>query len=581
MKNSVRVKEDKEKLSNEISHRLMIEAAYNGIVAVNTEGNIMALNIAARRILGIGDDVPMFNRSVKVIAANLWPDMRVALSSRLPQIGKIVSIVANHSPILVDGKLVGLVSIFQKAQLLSTKQVVNQLGAIVESFDNGMFIDDGLGNTLKASLSFEKVTGARSSELTGLIGRHLTDLVSEGFISNSVTLLILESGRAVTINAHTRHGKELLITGNPIFNESGKITMVVTNVRDITGLNQLNPQLRKARDLKEDYREKLQEILTKQPDGFEIVARSEAMSDVVDLAIRIAAFTAPVLIQGETGVGKEVVARLIHRRSDRAGKGTFMKINCGAIPEHLLESELFGYEKGAFTGANPAGKKGLFELADHGTLFLDEIEALSLGLQAKLLSAVQDLEVMRVGGTKYKKIDTRIIAASNRDLNEMVMHKTFREDLFFRLNVVPIKVAPLRERKDDILPLAIYFLEKCNRKYGTSKSISGQAIDYLIQYPWPGNVRELSNVIERLVVTSKLDDIVLDDLPLEVQMFHAQGSNLRISAAESLRCAVEEFEYRFIEQAVQRYGSAKKAAAALKVDPATLCRKIQRHRVVS
>jgi transcriptional regulator with PAS, ATPase and Fis domain len=305
------------------------------------------------------------------------------------------------------------------------------------------------------------------------------------------------------------------------------------------------------------------------------------MAAVVDLSLRIASFATPVLIQGETGVGKEVVARLIHGKSNRGEKGTFMKINCGAIPEQLLESELFGYEQGAFTGASKAGKKGLFELADHGTLFLDEVEALSLNLQAKLLSAVQDLEIMRVGGTKYKKIDTRIIAASNCDLGEMVKRKEFREDLYFRLNVVAIKVPPLRERQDDILALAIFFLEKCNRKYGTCKFLSRSAVDCLMQYPWPGNVRELNNVIERLVVTSKMDDIVLDDLPSEVQAYHAEGPKLNTSGTESLRHAVDLFESQFIRQAVQRYGSAKKAAAALKVDPATLCRKMQRHRIIA
>jgi len=414
-----------------------------------------------------------------------------------------------------------------------------------------------------------------------LVGRNLADLISEGYISNSVTLLVLRTGKAVTINARTKHGKELLLTGNPLLDRTGKISMVVTNVRDITDLNRLSRQLRRSKQMTEEFQIKLQKIESRQQDGFELIARSKAMVDVVDLALRLAAVDTPVLMQGETGVGKEVIARLIHRTSTRAEKGVFMKINCGAIPEHLLESELFGYERGAFTGASQAGKKGLFELADDGTLFLDEIEALSLNLQSKLLSAVQDLEIMRVGGTKFKRISTRIIAASNCDLYQMVRNKTFREDLFFRLNVVTIYVPPLKERKDDILPLVIYFLEKYNSKFGTAKRLSRPAIDCMTQYPWPGNVRQLSNVIERLVITSKADDVLLDDLPGEVQTFRTTVGDVDISGNTSLKHAVDQFEYRFIREAVQKYGSAKKAAAFLKVDPATICRKMQRHHLIA
>ncbi len=591
MKKAVLKMKDKNQVCKDISYQVAIEAAHDGIIAINAEGIIVIFNKAAKGILGI-DENSILDRHVNDIIPELWPNLRDSLATGLPQIDKEfrignLSIVANLTPIRVEGEIVGLTGMFQDSskieagtiQLSAAQQFLSPLNAPMDPSYNGQYITDRQGNTLKVNLSFERITGIKSSELTGLIGRNLEDLVCEGYISKSVMLLVPQSGKAVTVNARTKDGRELLLTGNPVLDRAGKVSMVLTNVRDITDLHRLNRQLQESKQMTEEYQIKLQTIQAQQQDGSEIIVRSKAMIDVVDLALRIAGVDMPVLLHGETGVGKEVVARLIHHKSGRAKKGTFVKINCGAIPDHLLESELFGYERGAFTGASQTGKQGLFELADHGTLFLDEIEALSLNLQAKLLSVVQDLEVLPVGATVSKKIDTRIITASNLDLKKMVEAKTFREDLFFRLNVVPIQVPPLRDRKDDIVPLIIYFLNRYSRKYGRSKRFSRPAIDCLIQYHWPGNIRELGNVIERLVVTSKADDIVLDDLPLEVMTSQAALPNLDISSASSLKQAVEEFEYRFIEEAIQRYGNAKKAAEVLKVDPATVSRKIQRHRM--
>jgi PAS domain S-box-containing protein len=506
-----------------------------------------------------------------------------------PQIGKQLkignlTIIANCTPLVAEGNVLGVVGTFQEIadlekianQLPFVKQLENVMNTMIEWSYDGIQISDGQANVLRVNASFEKLTGIRSSEM---VGRNMSDLVREGWVSRSVTLMVLERGELVTTKALSRNKRNVLLTGTPIYDEAGNISMVLTTVRDITDLTRLNRQLRRSKQITEEYQAKLQKIQDQHQSDFELIARSKAMADVLDLALRIAAVDTSVLIQGETGVGKEVVARFIHARSPRAERGTFMKINCGAIPDHLLESELFGYEKGAFTGASQTGKKGLFELADNGTIFLDEIEALSLNLQVKLLNVAQDLEILPVGGTKSKKINTRIIAASNRDLHEMIQDKTFREDLFFRLNVVPIYIPPLRERKEDILPLIIYFVEKYNSKYGRNRRLARTAIDCLIQYPWPGNTRELSNIIERLVITSRLTDIVLDDLPVEVVTATASLPTTMFGTG-SLKEAVERFECGFIQDAIRKYGNAKKAAAVLKVDPATISRKIRRRDII-
>jgi len=330
--------------------------------------------------------------------------------------------------------------------------------------------------------------------------------------------------------------------------------------------------------LAKEYYSKLKKMRMEQYDFAEIVAVSKQMRDVVDVALRVAQVDVPVLLQGETGVGKEVIARLIHNKSPRSSKGAFMKINCGAIPENLLESELFGYEKGAFTGARDTGKKGRFELAEEGTVFLDEIEALSLNLQVKLLSAVQDLEIMPIGSSKPKKINTRIIAASNKDLYQMTQNNTFREDLFFRLNVVPIYIPPLRERKNDVLPLVNFFLQKHNARYKRNKYLNRQVIDYLLEYQWRGNVRELSNLIEHIVVVAHDDEIIPEDLPGYLRSSSRSNlHNFYLTSISSLKEAVMEFESHAIQEALKKYGSARKAANFLKVDPSTITRKMKRY----
>ena len=298
------------------------------------------------------------------------------------------------------------------------------------------------------------------------------------------------------------------------------------------------------------------------------------MQQVFRIAKRLSAFNSNVLITGESGVGKEEVTRYIHRNSLRA-KRPFVAVNCGAIPENLLESELFGYEAGAFTGASHKGKEGRIALADKGTLFLDEIGELPLRLQSKLLQVIQEKQIVKLGGVKPVSIDFRLVAATNQDLEALVEKKRFRSDLFFRLNVLPLWIPPLRERREEIVPLCLSILGEMNAKYGTEKVFSDEVKRHLAAYSWPGNIRELRNVIERLVIVSSGGVIKADELP--EHMFRHQ-ENPESPIGKSLPDALETLERRMILEAYKACGTTTGVAKALGISQPTAARKIAKYK---
>lgn len=310
-----------------------------------------------------------------------------------------------------------------------------------------------------------------------------------------------------------------------------------------------------------------------------IVADSQPMKNVVKLVKQIAPLDCTVLILGESGVGKEIIAKLIHENS-AVKSGPFIKVNCGAIPESLLESEFFGYEQGAFTGANKEGKLGKFEQAHNGTILLDEIGDLPIHLQVKLLRVLQDHEVVRIGGSVTHTINIRVIAATNRDLKEMVKQGNFREDLFYRLNVVPIWIPPLKDRREDIMPLIFHFKRKFNAKYGIERNCSLEVTKVLQTYDWPGNVRELENTVERLYVMPEFGTEISADILMKHYLnsnWQQQGNGLvTVHKLGSLKQAVEDVEKKMIHLAIERFGTAKKAAAFLEIDESTISRKIKK-----
>ncbi len=447
-----------------------------------------------------------------------------------------------------------------------------ELDAIIESSFDGIYITDGKANTLKINKSYETITGLKRK---GMINRNMYELEKEGYISKSATLMVLKNRKSNTIEQEFSTGKKVLVSSNPIFDDKGNISMVVTNVRDITELYELQDQLAKNMKLTEKYYSEIEAMRIQYLNLSDMIAMDKTMLDLLEVAKRVANVDTTVLILGETGVGKEEIAKFIYKNSMRKGKN-FIKINCGAIPQNLIESELFGYVKGAFTGANKEGKMGLFEVADGGTVFLDEIGELPLDIQVKLLNVLQEGEVERVGAVKPIKIDVRVLAATNRDLEEMTKEKTFRADLYYRLNVVPLTVPPLRERRGDIVPLVKYFLAKLNHKYNFEKTFTIEALNTLYNYKWPGNVRELKNIVERVIVMSSSNEIFQSDLPIQ-NSSNTLDKNSGCGDICNLKEAVGKVEAKLISQAFDNAGNVRDAAKILGIDASTFVRKRKRY----
>ncbi len=447
---------------------------------------------------------------------------------------------------------------------------------MLESSYDGIWITDGEGRIVFANSANASLLGVTKEDLEGKTTQELLDAK---VFSNSAILEAIEQKRQISRASYNYHTKlTVLATATPVFHEDGSVKYVFNNVRDITALNRVQRSLRDKEALIQLQNQQLENM--KMRLGISaVIATSKAFTEVVELAQRIAVFDgATVLILGESGTGKEIISELIVNNSPRKS-APFIQVNCGAIPENLVESELFGYEKGAFTGADNRGHQGLFEMANGGTIFLDEIGDLPLHMQVKLLRVLQQKQVMRVGGSHMIDLDVRVIAATNKNLEEMVQAGTFREDLYYRLNVVSLVIPPLRERKEDIVPLINHFLLVVNQKYHTQKSILYDTIDAFENYSWPGNVRELENIIENLVITTPGDIIKLENLPEKFR--RSTGASEPISSGDEilpLKKTVEKAEYQAINRAIQQCGSVRKAAGALGVDPSTIVRKLQSYK---
>jgi PAS domain S-box-containing protein len=451
--------------------------------------------------------------------------------------------------------------------LAETTELYEDFREIFRSSFDGIFVADGTGSTLMVNEGCERNYDVAAAEL---VGKHVSEFEAKGWIRPAIAPRVIETRGRVSAVQRTHKGKTILVTGIPLFDSEGKVRKVIINSRDMTELIKLRHDLVAMRTDIERIESEVERLRTANRHIEGLVAKSNAMRQIVEIALRVAKVEATVLISGESGVGKEVIANLIHRESGRH-RGPFIKVNCGAIPRELLESELFGYEAGAFTGAARKGKPGLIELAHRGTLFLDEIGELPLDLQVKLLHVIQDRCLMRVGATRAVELDIRIVAATNRNLRDMVAAKTFRTDLYYRLNVVPIEIPPLRCRREDIVPLAEHALGAFNVAYRCGKSIDRRVLSALSHYDWPGNVRELRNIVERLVVMSAADTIMMEDLAAHVPIASDKSDE-----ALGLRKRVENFERALIADALTRFGSTRAAAQHLGISQPTLVRKMAR-----
>jgi PAS domain S-box-containing protein len=446
--------------------------------------------------------------------------------------------------------------------------------AVLNASFDGFVVTDAAGTVLKVNKAYTRISGVGEEEI---VNRSIATLVRQGVLRHSVSLEVIKRRIPVTMmHTYDRTGSTALVTGTPVFDEQGQLVLVIVNVRDITQLNKLRERLGEeavAGDPNESIflRPEYADLPT-----FDLVIHSEKMKRSLWAALKVAKYDSPVLVLGESGVGKGRFARLIHDASPQRD-GPFVHLNCGAIPEPLVESELFGYERGAFTGALAGGKPGQFELAQNGTIFLDEIGELGLNLQVKLLNVIEEKRVQRLGGRHSIAINARLIAATNRDLKALVAEGKFREDLYFRLNVVPLKLPPLRERPEDIPLMITTFLESIGRKYGVRKRLTPEVLQALTDYHYPGNVRELENMLERLAILS--DGEVIQRPHLALCAFEASGRDLPLDSGlpSPLGDMQDRFEARVLRQTLAQCRTMREAAARLEISVPTLWRKLRKH----
>lgn len=452
---------------------------------------------------------------------------------------------------------------------------------IGSSFD-GVTIANSKGQTIWYNQSFLQLSGLLPSQLDNYTAQ---ELIENGWMADSASNEAISKGITITKSVKYSTGVEALITATPIFDDDGKLIFTFQNVRDITELNKLKHKLDETYALSESYRQTLQEVQQTKEKNNPLVFQSAIMEKIIVLAHKFSKVDTPILILGESGAGKDVLANYIHSIGLRTNKGPFVKINCGAIPEQLLESELFGYEAGAFSGANKGGKAGLFEVANGGTIFLDEIGEMPLSLQVKLLGVLQDMKIQRVGGTKQIPIDVRIIAATNADLEKMIREKQFRQDLYFRLNVLSITIPPLRERPDDIIILIEHFIHLFNEKHQINKSFSPNTIKLFLNYEWPGNIRELKNLVERLMIISDENIVNETFVPANIRQrisnsnVHPIEAPIEKNSSLSLKSIMDEYEKKILSYYLANYRPMKRCSDVLGIDLTTLARKKKRYKL--
>lgn len=453
----------------------------------------------------------------------------------------------------------------------------NMYKSALDSSSDGILISDNKGNVIYINHAYEITTGLKKEFM---LDKNLKDLLEQKIFNNSVSLLVIQNKSPTSIIHKYITGKTALTTANPILSEDGNLIGVISNTRNISELINLKEELEKTKNLTKKYSDELFQLRKEQLKINGLIYKSKAMEDTLQFAGKVAPFDSTVLITGKSGTGKEMLAKFIHNESNRKNE-PFIKVNCAAIPKELFESELFGYMGGSFTGASKDGKPGMFELANNGTILLDEIGELPLYIQPKLLRVIQEKEVYRIGGKTPINLDVRVLAATNRDLKSDVKEGKFREDLFFRLNVVPINVPPLKERKEDICEMALYFMKRLNKKYKKNITLPQKVIDALENYSWPGNVRELENMVEYLFIVNHSNQIDIELLPSWILTEHIMKIHIdeTDNSTPRLNYMLNMYEKNIITIALSKSKSVRETSKVLDIHPSTLFRKIKKYNI--
>ena len=572
------------------NYEQFLQFSNHGVIATDKDGRIQFVNKRAREILKF-----IKTKMNGVHIAKLLPKtsemVAQCLATGKPQLerqiaGKRVNLIVNINPIIENKTVTGCVCNFLRLdefestawKLESFDFLDRQFKTVFESSSDGIWICDKKGRVVLINKASEKLGGIKKEDI---IGTMVSDLVKKKKLySNYVTDEVIQTKRVVSQLQHVKNTKKtVLCTGIPVFDRNGRVSLVVINERDITQLEALKIQLEETRKEKDRYKNELTELSMLELKRQKIVSESDQMREILKTALKLARLeVTDILLLGESGTGKGLLAKFIHNNSKRKRK-PFIQINCAALPENLLEAELFGYEKGAFSGAREQGKPGLFELAHEGTLFLDEIGELPFSVQAKLLKYLDDHKVQRLGGIKAKSIDCIIIAATNQDIEKFVGQKKFRKDLFYRLNILTIKIPPLRERPEDIFELANSFLRQYNRKYKQKKKLNPLALSLLQSYSFDGNVRELKNIIKKAVVMSEgevIDSVILSSIGKEVleDRWEVRGSDKKINNLVDMLAALEK---EMLKNAMRHCKSTREMAQFLNISQPTVVRKLKKH----
>lgn len=557
-------------------NEVVYENVNNAIIAVDADSRIQYINHLAEKFLGAARSSCLGKPLV-----DFYPQTELPRVIEEQKIEKNVHVEINgyqctvtRIPILEDGVVQGAVAIFNdmtkyknlNQQLEAEKNQSEILKMVLEIAYDGILVIDVEGYIMMISNAYKKFLGLEEKDV---IGKHVTEV-----IENTRMHLVAKTGIPEINELHMIKGNYMIATRIPYYTD-GKIAGVVGKVifRNVAELDEINSKISKMEQELKNYKSEFSGIHNAKYDMDQILTKNPKMQELKKQLVRISNSTSNVLILGESGTGKELFAHAIHKNSNRQNM-PFVKVNCAAIPEHLLESELFGYEKGAFTGASQAGKMGKFEFAHKGTIFLDEIGDMPLQMQAKILRVLQEGEVEKIGSNKPKEIDVRIIAATNKDLLEMVKEKTFREDLYYRLNVINLFIPPLRDRKEDIVLIVDSFIEELNEKLRRMvKGLSKKSVSILQAHEWSGNVRELKNVIERAYNIMEGEEYIQPwHLPSNLQ------SAMAHEVSEPLRNIMEKHEKKIImERLIYFNGNKTKTAADLDLSRVALHKKLDKY----
>lgn len=561
-----------------LSINSIIESTNHAIIAIDKELNVIIFNNAAENIIGIDADQALGKKVNDVLPASQLPNIinteRTDINS-LMYINK-KKVITNRAPIIEKGEITGAIALFFDVtehdnllkELQEQKNVSQVLNTILETVYDGILVVNKEGYITMISKTYEKFLGVEGQDV---IGKHVTEV-----IENTRMHIVAKTGIAEIADIQKIKGNYMIASRIPTVKD-GEIVGAVGKVlfRNVDELNDLYKKINLMEQEIEEYKGELKNINKAKYTFSNIIGDSKRIVESKELGKKASHTDSNVLLLGESGTGKELLAHAIHNESSRSF-GPFIKVNCAAIPSDLLESELFGYEEGAFTGAKKGGRIGKFELADGGTIFLDEIGDMPLTMQSKLLRVIQEREIERIGAAGTKRINVRIIAATNKNLEEMVSKGEFRQDLYYRLNVFTIFVPSLRERPEDIAPLSQNFLYDLNNKYHKNiKKISDKAMNHLIKYTWPGNIRELANVIERAMNLVDMGDVIdVEHLSQRIvgKEYIRNIKNLKEILAKAEKDAV-------IESLRITNGNKTKAASLLGIGRTTFYEKLEKYRL--